>query len=101
MAIDTPARSTPSAEIPGPPELDSDARAENALKSVVAADPSPVMTVKELAELLRVDRKTAYSAIAHGDIPGVQRIRGAIRISRDAVLIWLREGRVSRSRRTW
>ena len=58
-----------------------------------------VMTVDELAALLRVERKTVYSAIARGEIPGVRRIGRTLRASRDAVLAWLREGRVSRSRR--
>jgi excisionase family DNA binding protein len=62
-------------------------------------DEPPVITVDELAELLRLDRKTVYSAIQQGEIPGVRRIGRAIRISREAVVVWLREGRASRSRR--
>jgi excisionase family DNA binding protein len=100
MAIDSRKRSDDSAEIPRPRKVEPDAPAETAVISHdVALDPSPVMTVDELAELLRVDRKTAYSAIAQGEIPGVRRIGRTIRISRDTVLIWLGEGRVSRSRR--
>ncbi len=59
-----------------------------------------VLTVEELATLLRVERKTAYAAIARGEIPGVRRLGTAIRISRPAVLSWLAQGqgRVSRSR---
>jgi excisionase family DNA binding protein len=67
-----------------------------------ATDVTPaVITVDELAALLRVERKTAYAAIARGEIPGARRIGGVIRISRDAVLGWLAQGqgRVSRSRR--
>ncbi|MBK7583782.1 MAG: helix-turn-helix domain-containing protein [Myxococcales bacterium] len=62
---------------------------------------APVLTVEELAGLLRVERKTAYSAINAGEIPGVRRIRGAIRVHRDTVLAWLAEGqaRVPRPRR--
>jgi excisionase family DNA binding protein len=60
---------------------------------------SPVMTVDELAALLRVNRKSVYEAIARGEIPGVRRIGRTFRASREAVLAWLREGRVSRSRR--
>ncbi len=60
-----------------------------------------VMTVKELAELLRVERKTAYTAISRGEIPGVRRIGTTIRLHRDTVLAWLAEGqaRVPRPRR--
>lgn len=60
---------------------------------------SPVMTVDELAALLRVNRKSVYEAIARGEIPGIRRIGRTVRASREAVLAWLREGRVSRSRR--
>jgi excisionase family DNA binding protein len=71
--------------------------------STVAQPPapteSPVMTVNELAALLRVNRKSVYEAIARGEIPGVRRIGRSFRASREAVLAWLREGRVSRSRR--
>lgn len=51
-----------------------------------------VLTVDELASLLRLERKTVYSAIQRGEIPGVQRIGRAIRISRSAVLQWLHKG---------
>ncbi len=50
-----------------------------------------VLKVAELADLLRMDRKSVYDAIREGKIPGVQRIGRAIRISRDAVLEWLRD----------
>lgn len=67
----------------------------------VAGELSPVITVDELAALLRVNRKTAYAAIAAGEVPGVRRLGGAIRVHRDAVLAWLAEGqdRISHSRR--
>jgi excisionase family DNA binding protein len=60
-------------------------------------EPSPAMTiltVDELAALLRVERKTVYAAITRGDIPGVRRVGRSIRISRDAVLDWLRTAHV-------
>ena len=59
-----------------------------------------ILTVDELAALLRVNRKTAYDAISQGRIPGARRVGRAIRVSRDAVLKWLhaevREPRSSR-----
>ncbi|TAK04040.1 DNA-binding protein [Patescibacteria group bacterium] len=59
-----------------------------------------VLTVDEVAGLLRVNRKTVYAAVAQGAIPGVVRVGGTIRVCRDAVLAWLAgEGRVSSSRR--
>lgn len=59
----------------------------------------PVLTVDELALLLRLNRKTAYEALARGEIPGARRIGRSYRISRDTVLDWLRgQVRVSRKR---
>jgi excisionase family DNA binding protein len=62
---------------------------------------SPVLTVDELAALLRLERKAVYAAIRRGEIPGVIRVGRAIRICREAVVEWLRsgQGRESRSRR--
>ena len=48
-----------------------------------------VLTVDEVAELLRVNRKTVYEAISKGEIPGVLKIGRKIRISRQAVVDWL------------
>jgi excisionase family DNA binding protein len=57
----------------------------------------PVLQVDELARLLRVNRKTAYWAVANGHVPGARRIGRTIRIDRDAVLEWLKgQGRVPR-----
>jgi excisionase family DNA binding protein len=60
-----------------------------------------VLTVDELAALLRIDRKTVYSAIRAGEIPGVRQLGRTIRIHRGTVLAWLAQGqgRVSRSKR--
>lgn len=60
-----------------------------------------ILTVDELATLLRVNRKTAYAAIRAGEIPGVRHIGSVIRAHRDTVLRWLSEGqaRVPRPRR--
>jgi excisionase family DNA binding protein len=60
-----------------------------------------VLTVDELAALLRVNRKTVYDALARGEIPGARRIGGRYRILRDAVVEWLASGqdRAARSRR--
>jgi excisionase family DNA binding protein len=63
-------------------------------------EPPAVLTVDELAALLRVNRKTVYEALGRGEIPGARRIRGRYRILRDAVLRWLADGqgRAPRSR---
>lgn len=61
----------------------------------------PLLRVEEVAALLRVNRKSAYAAVEAGAIPGVVRVGRSIRVSRDAVLEWMRgQGGVSRSRRT-
>ena len=88
-------------ERPSEPALDpgGGAPGERTARPAASLD-APVMTVDELAALLRVNRKSIYDAIARGEIPGVRRIGRTFRASREAVLAWLREGRVSRSRRT-
>ena len=58
-----------------------------------------VLKVDEVARLLRLDRKTVYALVNDGEIPGARKLRGAIRISRDAVLDWLRQGSVPHARR--
>jgi excisionase family DNA binding protein len=62
---------------------------------------SDVWTVDELAAYMRLDRKTVYSEIRRGKIPGCQRIGAAIRVHRPTVVRWLAEGQgcVSRSPR--
>lgn len=59
-----------------------------------------ILTVDELALLLRVDRKSAYAAIKRGEIPGVRKIGKTIRVSRATVVSWLADGQSApRSRR--
>jgi excisionase family DNA binding protein len=57
-----------------------------------------VLTVEEVADLMRVDRKTAYAAIAEGGVPGVRRIGRCIRVSRDVLMRWLEQGEVKQGR---
>lgn len=56
------------------------------------SDESLVVNVDEAAELLRVDRKTLYAAIAQGHVPGVIRLGRSIRIGRAALIGWLAAG---------
>ena len=51
-----------------------------------------VLTVNEAAQMLRVDRKTLYSAIRKRKLRGVRRVGRTIRIHRESILKWLREG---------
>ncbi len=48
-----------------------------------------VMTVDEVASLLRVNRKTIYDMVARKQLPGVIYVGRKLRISRRAVLQWL------------
>jgi len=54
------------------------------------------MTVAELAIELQLSSKSAYAAVARGDVPGVIRIGQRIRLSREAVNQWLRSGGAQR-----
>jgi excisionase family DNA binding protein len=47
------------------------------------------VTVENLAAFLGLNRKTIYSAIDRGELPGARRVGRSIRIYRDAVLAWL------------
>jgi excisionase family DNA binding protein len=66
----------------------------------IVEESSPsVLTVDEVAALLRVNRKTVYEALARGEIPA-RRIGTTYRISRAAVVDWLRgQDRVAGARR--
>lgn len=66
-----------------------------------AALASPILTVEELAALLRLNRKTVYEALSRGEIPGALRVGSSYRILRAAVIEWLAsgQGRVSHSKR--
>lgn len=57
---------------------------------------SEVMTVTELAKMLRVNKNTVYREIEAGRVPGVLRVGRTIRISRAAVVKWLGQDPVSR-----
>lgn len=57
-----------------------------------------VLTADEVAEILRVNRKTVYAAFKSGEIPGGRRIGGTIRFSRRRVLQWLDDGQEHGSR---
>jgi excisionase family DNA binding protein len=83
---------TTSGAQPEPPRSVTDAGAASSLPAI--------LTVDELATFLRVNRKSVYDAVAKGEVPGARRIGRAIRISRDAMLEWLIQGRVPRSSRS-
>jgi excisionase family DNA binding protein len=76
----------------------------DAAPSLSAGDPV-IMTVDEIAALLRLNRKTVYELAHQGKIP-VRRIGRSLRANRETLMRWLaegealREGRRTRSART-
>ena len=61
--------------------------------ATIAQKNSPqVVTVDELAKLLRVDRKSIYAAIHCGRMPGAQRFGRTWRVSLPAVMKWMAKG---------
>lgn len=79
--------STPTAPTPEAIEPETKSREEHE-DAVLPA----VLTADEVANLLRVNRKTVYAAFKQGEIPGGRRIGGTIRFHRNAVLDWLAQG---------
>lgn len=65
--------------------------------AVVANDAAPlepasepeVLTVAELAMLLRMNVKSLYEILARGEIPGTRKVGGAWRAHRPTVVAWL------------
>jgi excisionase family DNA binding protein len=88
------------------PDSDDDASTEKYVAHAKGGDSerieselAPIITPDELVGLLRLNRKTIYDLLARRQIPGACRIGRRYRISRDAVLNWLRgQDRVSRAR---
>lgn len=50
-----------------------------------------IMTVREVAEYLRLNEKTTYRYAAEGTIPGFK-VGGAWRFRRDEIVAWTRNG---------
>ena len=48
-----------------------------------------LLRMTEVAELLGVSRSTVYAMASAGELPGVVRIRGGIRVSNEALKDWL------------
>ena len=58
------------------------------------APESRLLTVREVAVLLRLHEKTVYSMVARGELPSI-RLGRRVRFSRDDIIRWLsarREG---------
>jgi excisionase family DNA binding protein len=50
-----------------------------------------ILNAKEVANLLRINRKTLYEAVQRDEIPGAFRVGRCLRFRRDAVLTWLHQ----------
>ncbi len=58
-------------------------------------DLAALLTVDEVAELLRRSSKSVYSMIERAQLPGVTRLGRRLLIRRDDLLRWLNESRAS------
>ena len=63
------------------------------LKSQMSTIEVDVLTADEVAELLRVDRKTVYDGAGRGEIP-CRRLGKRLLFSRQAIMLWL-EGKAA------
>ncbi len=62
---------------------------EDTLAGGEAYNLPPVLTVDEVAEFLRLNRKTVFASIAAGKMPG-RKVGRRIVVLRDALLQWMR-----------
>lgn len=57
-----------------------------------------VLTVREVAKLLRLNHNTVYQGLQSGDIPGVMRVGRCVRVARDPLIAWMHDSRRRRRR---
>ena len=48
-----------------------------------------LLKVDEVAELLRVTKRSIYTMVDRGQIPGITKVGGRLRFRRDAIEAWL------------
>lgn len=89
---------------PEPPVIAAETSSKTSAPTTSPVDTSRsiplVLTVEEVAELLRVNRKTIYDAAARGEIPGVRRIGNrTLRFYGPALAQWLETGTGTKARR--
>lgn len=51
-----------------------------------------LMTIPEVAELLRLSERLVYDMCRTGKLPGIAKVGGKWRIERDALVTWLKAG---------
>ena len=54
-----------------------------------------LLTVDEVARMLRTSRKAIYAMAERAQLPGITRIRRRLLVRRDDLLSWLEERRVA------
>ena len=90
-----------ASEIPGAAASPTASASPSSQASQEQRSPLPlVLTVEEVARLLRVNRKTVYQAATRGEIPGVRRIGNrTLRFYGPALAHWLETGTGSKESR--
>lgn len=71
------------------------AAANDATPAAAPSAPPEVLTIAELAELLRMNPKSLHEIVARGDVPGCRKVGSAWRVHRPTVVAWLAEGQFS------
>jgi excisionase family DNA binding protein len=90
-------RSAPGLPIAGAPDAIQDSRSaayREASKGFIDAWPS-LLTIIEVAALLRTSRKAVYAMAERAQLPGVTRIGRRLLVRRDDLLSWLDERRAA------
>lgn len=82
------------------PAEDAAGGAPDAMPVAASRSIPEVLTVEEVARLLRVNKNTVYEAAALGEIPGARRIGRIIKFYGPALTKWLETGAGARGRGT-
>lgn len=87
MPTTPPARSTTHAHaVPDPTPEISPTPAHSPATTTLPL----ILTVREAATLLRLNRKTIYDLVRRNQLPGARRLGRALRFDRDSLLRWMR-----------
>lgn len=97
-ATPTFARSAPPSSPTEPHSCGRQGRQRSPVLSSTLEDLPPILTLKQTAKLLAVDRRTIYSQIRNGKLR-VFKVGNAYRIERDSLLTFIRADRLHSKRR--